>query len=430
MDPVEPAAPTWGEPAAPTPVEPPATSRRRFVAGGAAAWLAGAAGLRLGVLLPEQGGDVTAAEVTAAAVAAVGWFTRNQRRDGRWLYRHRKRDGADLGDYNEVRHAGVSWSLMQAATVLGSASGAAPLSPPAPDTARDAAAGAERGVDRALDRLLRRDGWAVFGASGNRAGVGANALLIAALVERRRRTGARDRDGELGELGRFLLAVAQPDGAVPASYDLARDRPNVGEWSPYFTGEVFWALARLASEFPDGPWREPALAIGRYIGERRDAREGNRIPIADHWACYGLAELEAAGDGREVDPDGSLAAKLGALVGVQVRFDAQRTNRLPSLATRGPQGSASFLGTKGEALGSLWAAAALRGGEGDWADLLAERTRRAAALLVQRQVGAADAAGLPNGGGAEGAWFRNGITQMDDQQHALSALLLTLPVLA
>ena len=120
---------------------------------------------------------------------------------------------------------------------------------------------------------------------------------------------------------------------------------------------------------------------------------------------------------------------MGALIGVQVRFDAQRTNRFPTTLTRGPQGSAAFLGTKGEALGNLWARARQRGDDADHLAAVGERARRAAALLVQRQVSPREAAGLANPGGSEGAWFWRGVTQMDDQQHALSALLLALPVL-
>lgn len=392
--------------------------RRRFVLGGAATWIGTAAALRLGVLLPEQCGAVSRADVTRAAEAAVAWFDRNQRGDGTWLYRLRKADGVDLMGYNEVRHAGVSWALWQAAGALDGAA------------AERAGGGAQKGVDRALDRLISRRDWAAFAPGTDTVGTGGSALLAAALVERRRLTGQTDRDEPLQALGRFLAVCVQPDGAVPASYDLTADRPVVGDWSPYFTGEVFWALARLATEFPDSGFAEPALRIGRYIATRRDKREGNRIPIADHWACYGLAELQAAGRADEVDPDAALSRRLGALIGVQVRFDAQRTNRFPTTLTRGPQGSAAFLGTKGEALGNLWDRARRRADDPDHLAAVADRAVCAAALLVDRQVSPADAADLADPSGSEGAWFWRGVTQMDDQQHALSALLLALPVLA
>src|SRR5690606_12435676 len=53
----------------------------------------------------------------------------------------------------------------------------------------------------------------------------------------------------------------------------------------------------------------------------------------------------------------------------------------------------------------------------------------AAGLLVDRQVDAAEAAEVAHPEAAEGAWFTEGVTQKDDQQHALSALLLAEPVL-
>jgi hypothetical protein len=54
---------------------------------------------------------------------------------------------------------------------------------------------------------------------------------------------------------------------------------------------------------------------------------------------------------------------------------------------------------------------------------LHERLYCVAELLVDRQINADDAASLPNSSSAQGAWAQFGITQMDDQQHAISAML-------
>ena len=93
------------------------------------------------------------------------------------------------------------------------------------------------------------------------------------------------------------------------------------------------------------------------------------------------------------------------------------------------------MGTLGEGLGNLWFVAA----DAD-RDAIAERALCVAGMLVDRQ---ADGPGSDDPGSdgpgsddssvddAElGAWFQFGVTQMDDQQHALSALLLALPILA
>lgn len=52
-----------------------------------------------------------------------------------------------------------------------------------------------------------------------------------------------------------------------------------------------------------------------------------------------------------------------------------------------------------------------------------------AGFMTQRQATGAEAAVSPDPGLVRGAWFYRGYTQMDDQQHVLSALLAALPVL-
>ena len=75
-----------------------------------------------------------------------------------------------------------------------------------------------------------------------------------------------------------------------AEYDRAREAPVAGEYSKYYTGEAYWALARLHRAFPDEGWGETADRIGAYLATSRDEVEGYWPPIPDHWAAYGQAE--------------------------------------------------------------------------------------------------------------------------------------------
>ena len=59
-----------------------------------------------------------------------------------------------------------------------------------------------------------------------------------------------------------------------------------------------------------------------------------------------------------------------------------------------------------------------------------ERAACIAALALVEQRSEAEAAGSPSPGKVRGAWFIDGLTRMDDQQHALSALLRTVPIVA
>ena len=85
-------------------------------------------------------------------------------------------------------------------------------------------------------------------------------------------------------------------------------------------------------------------------------------------------------------------------------------------------------GVVGEALTGLWRAA-----EGDvrLAGIgapVAERAACIAALAMDAQRVDDEAAAASSPDRVDGAWFVDGVTRMDDQQHAISALLRTVAV--
>src|SRR5690606_17029613 len=129
------------------PAVPSAAVHGRWVLRGALAWVLVAVALRAVVLLPEQCPPVTAEALQRSAAEAVAWFERNQRPDGRWLYRYDAERGRDLGGYNLTRHAGVTMSLYQAAAA-------------GHEGALDVA---DAGASWALDHLLPLEGGLAFG---------------------------------------------------------------------------------------------------------------------------------------------------------------------------------------------------------------------------------------------------------------------------
>lgn len=374
------------------------------------AWVA-VLGLAGGVVaLPERCPPATEAQVRAAAGEAVGWFERNQGPDGRWLYRYDRDE--DLTDRRShvVRQAGITLSLYQA--------DAAGLD--------GALAPADAGVDWLLGETVAHDDWVAVRRDGL-APTGGSALLLAALATRRDATGDSRFDDEMAALGRFLVAMTEPSGAVGANWDIAARRPVPGDYSVFFTGEAYFALAALDLVDPAGGWRATADRIGRYLATERDAAEDLFPPTSDHWAAYGLAATAAA---RQLDDDeAAYAERLAGIFSVEVRFESQRTDRgLNRWALRGPRVLGAGLGTIGEGLGSLWAVAGADRRLGSERAAIAERTACVAGMLVDRQVGEAEAGEAGRPGMARGAWFHHGVTQMDDQQHSLSALLLAEPV--
>jgi hypothetical protein len=295
--------------------------------------------LVFGVLSPpESCPAVSAGDLRASAGETVRWFIRNQLPNGTWLYLYDAGSDEAAADYNMARHAGVSMGLYQAA--------AAGI-PGARETA-------DRGVEWAFDRLVERDQWAALPSHGYLTS-GSTALLLAGLVERRLDTGDERYDERMAQLGRFLLAQTEPSGAVLAEYDLRAERPVAGGYSKYYTGESYWALARMHRLFPDGPWGEAADRIGAYLATRRDSAEDLWPPVPDHWAAYGLAETVAFddrdGDRPLTDDELAYARRQAGLFGAQVRWVGQHfgarpgpTRAWPTSGNRWPNGPCAWPG--------------------------------------------------------------------------------------
>jgi hypothetical protein len=380
----------------------------RRVAIGVGAWLIVLGGLRITLAAPERCGDVGEDDLQRASWEAVAWFARNQRSDGRWVYAYRTGDDAIDPAYNIVRHAGVALSLAQADRA--GLDGARPV--------------LDAGLDYALENLIETgSGARAFTDGGAVVSTGASALLVDALAERRLATGDRMHDAVLTELGTFLGGQVDPDGRVLAFWDPRTRAPVPDETSPYFTGEALWALARLHSAFPEGGWDEPARRIARYLAVERDDREPRFPPVADHWASYAYDEMAGWPDGNGLtDADRAYARRTAQLFSVSARNEAQKVDALRRL-THGGEVLVAGVGTWGEGLGALGRTARADAGLADVADDIEARARCVAGLLVDRQVTADEAGDDASPSLTRGAWFTEGRTQMDDQQHALSALL-------
>jgi small neutral amino acid transporter SnatA (MarC family) len=81
-----------------------------------------------------------------------------------------------------------------------------------------------------------------------------------------------------------------------------------------------------------------------------------------------------------------------------------------------------------EALTGWWLTARADPQLADLEEPVGERATCIAGLAIEAQSGAGDAAGAARPERVEGAWFLDGETRMDDQQHALAGLLRTVPI--
>ncbi len=150
---------------------------------------------------------------------------------------------------------------------------------------------------------------------------------------------------------------------------------------------------------------------GRVPGDAPGRGRGPRGPPG-----RSLGGLRSGGAGARRADRGR--GRLRALPGGVLRVP-----RPPRVAARRPApqpllGIGRRLGTVGEATAALGRLAAVDPRLADLRDDLGERSACLAGILLDRQV----APSSPNPR-ARGAWFADGYTQMDDQQHAVAALL-------
>jgi small neutral amino acid transporter SnatA (MarC family) len=366
-------------------------------------WVVVLALLRLTVALPEACYDTTPDEMRVSAAEAARWITRNQLPDGRYLYEYNRATGTASEDYNIVRHAGVTMSLYQAAGKAG---------------ATDVQAGADVGTEWMIDHLVRHDDWAAL-ADEQSAPLGASALMLVSLAERRLLTGDEQYDEVMVELGRFLVAMQREDGGFNAYWNVETQEPDTVTESQFFPGEANWALALLHEAMPDEGFDAAAWAALDYIVLRRDQETDVRMPPRrDHWSAYALGEMGEWGlEEHHIDYARGNAARLASTI----RWEAQTESQMGQwfIDWRGGEARGAAFGTWVEGSAALWRLAAVDSRMADLRGDIEERSACGASILVNRQE-PVDADPVQ-----AGAWFTEDITRMDDQQHVISGLVYT-----
>ncbi len=384
----------------------------RAVGGTLAVCALGIVLLRTTVAAPHECPALTPSALQASAAASASWIAGSQGADGRYVYEYDAEADVFSDEYNVVRHAGVTMSLYQTAA-LGDLS---------------ALPAADLGMDWMVANLIRQEGWAALqNPDTKRVKLGASALMLAGLTQRRLATGDDRHDELMGEIARFLLVMLRADGSMLSYWLPTTGAPDPSITSRYATGEAFWALAQMHRHFPEAGWDASARLLADYLSLHRDEVEGLDFPPwADQWAAYGLAEMA---DWPLSDVNVRYARSLAERFGFLIRVESQRTGGGLNEFIHGPHTRAAGMGTWVEGLNSLWRLAVVDERLADLEPKIAERATCGAALLAERQVTDQEAAGYARPALAAGAWFRDGITRMDDQQHALSGLALTEAIL-
>ena len=362
--------------------------------------------IRIAVVPAELCPPATPEQVRAAAAAAGDWLVRGLDEHGRFLYGYDRASDEINEDYSIVRHGGATVALYQLTAQVGeryfepAESALAWLLELEAETGPDASAIIEPFQDARL---------------------GTTAFAIVALLERRSITGDTSHDARLRRLGRFILGQRDASGGLLAFWSRSSSAPVEDAYGPFATGEALWALGELDAAFPGEGWAEAALPTMRYLASGdRERREGYLARLPDHWAAYALESLDAAFVDQELV---EYARRLAGYFSLRLRFEAQRRGEGINLWVRWYPGPPAGVGTAGEAMGALYELA-----ERDrrLADLLPDIRERLACMggfMVERQVDAIVAGQYQRPAATEGAWFYRDYTQVDGQQHVISALL-------
>ncbi len=370
-----------------------------------ALWLVGGALFRIAVVPPEACPTVTSDEVHTAAVAAGDWLENNLDENGRFVYGYDRATYSINPGYSIVRHAGATNSLYQLV-----AAGETQFLP-----------AADRALDYLLGLSIDHDDWTAIADPGDRARLGTVGFVVTALVQRRQITGDQDHDALLRAMGRFILNQQEPDGSIRAYWSQETKAPSPNAYGQFATGEAVWALVELDNTFPGEGWWEAADTTLHYMADgSREDKEGHLARLPDHWAAYAL---EAVGTERLDDELADYAQRLAGYFSIRLRMEDQRTGSPLNVLVRGFPGPPSGVGTAGEGLAALYRLAKTDPRLTDLTTDMKERMVCTAGVMVGRQVGESEAAEEPDPELANGAWFYRSYTQLDDQQHVLSALL-------
>jgi hypothetical protein len=358
-------------------------------------------------LQPEALGELA---LDRAAMGAR-WLASVARDDGSFFYIYYPEDDEYQGDdYNEVRHAGTTYSLFSAYAASDD------------DSVLEAAEGGARYI--ADNSVVAGDRGRAF-VYQDRMKLGGQALALVALLERRRVLADTTYDDLIGDLARFMLSMELPDqaGRYHQSYDAAADELSLEPDSDYYPGEALLALIRLAQQFPDGPYLEHATRAARYLIYERDGDipAAGEIPREDHWLTMAIAELYRLDSRPEYRDVAYLQGE--SMVGNQHGADGPGL-RIGGSDLQEPINYTSTA-TKGEALLAVWALAAFVG-DADREARYATAARRNVQFQLRVQYTPEDTELFPRPEAVVGAWGKDAMDpwiRIDFVQHNVSALI-------
>ncbi len=356
-------------------------------------------------------GPPLTSEALRHAIAISGrYIARETDERGKVTYHYDDRKDRVEGGYNLLRHAGTTYSMLQAYRISGD---------------QAVLEGAERAIGyfrRKMKEDTKHPGeW--FAVEGRRAKLGAIGLGLLMYVEHAKVAPDRAADIELLRgMGRHIERMMLPSGELVSFYDWDGKEKSTRK-SIFYSGEAILGLVRLHQLTGEQQWLDVAIKASDFLVHERWVALGIRLHVPpDAWLLQALVELDrVAPDEARAD----YANALGRSIARLKLLDAELTppdllgGEISTLGSLPPTATA---GSFGEALSA-------------WARLEARRTpeitraREVAAknalFQLRSQLVTANTWYLSNPGRAHGGWRKrmtSGEVRNDHVQHNLSGL--------
>lgn len=221
--------------------------------------------------------------VLVRAVWAAEALARTVEADGRIAYRWDTVRGHEKRGQNLLRHAGSTWSLIQA-------------------WARTRHEPWRQAAARALGYLLSKSetdertgpyggGKGRYLVEGNHIKLGGAGLALVALATWQATSGDASRRDEAGEFATYLVSAQQTSGEFVYFASRTPGGPPRDDTSSYYPGEAVLGLVLWSALDPDPRWLATARRGADWIIDVRDAGKGPAQLDNDHWMMLALHRL-------------------------------------------------------------------------------------------------------------------------------------------
>ena len=222
---------------------------------------------------------VTESSLLENATAASQYLIRSMNGNGRFVYSYLPKSDREKEDYNILRHAGTTFSLLQLYKTTGEVAYL--------DAARKAIQYLMTFVRPcSLDQLTLS-----CVVEGGHVKLGGNALALVALTKYVDLTNEQRYLPTLRNLGEWIVRSQGKDGRFNIHKQSQPEGATNDFVSSYYPGEAILALTRLYAIDPDPRWLDAAQRAAQYLIAVRDGNKSIDQLEHDHWLLYGLNAL-------------------------------------------------------------------------------------------------------------------------------------------